>query len=57
MVSIWKRVGSGVLWSTIQGRQWWHTPLIPAATLVSHTVQAAVVQAFNPSTRDEYKAG
>ena len=33
----------------IQGRQWWHTPLIPAATLLRHRGWVVVVHAFNPT--------
>ena len=41
----------------MQARQWWHTALIPVATLVSHRGWAVVTHAFNPSTREEYKMG
>ena len=44
-------------WSDIQARQRWHTPVIPADTIVIHRGQTGVVHAFNSSTREEYKMG
>ena len=44
-------------WSALQTRQWWHTPLTPAAMLICHRNWVVVVHAFNSSTEEEYKMG
>ena len=43
--------------SRTQATQWLHTPLTPAATLVSHKGRVVMVHTSNPSAREEYKVG